>query len=275
MPLPNLIIIGAQKCGTTSMHAYLGRHRQIAMSETKELDFFIDRRNWSKGVEWYAAQFSDDAAVRGESSPNYTWTRAFPGVPERMHSVVPDARLIFMVRDPIQRVISHWIHNYSNGRENRPLAEVVGDHRYYDRSLYWTQVSAFLEHYDRSRILVVAMDELQKQARETMRRVFDFVELDDDFREPVFAIQRHRSARKRRKTRTGAWIAGTRVGRRLDALPGALRWPVRELLYRPFSRRLERPELAPAEREQLAERLRDDTNRFREFAGRDFSDWNV
>src|SRR5687768_8813331 len=104
MPLPNLIIIGAMKCGTTSMHGYLRRHRQIEMSGTKELDFFIAGRNWEKGPDWYASQFPGGTAIRGESSPNYTSALIFPGVPERMHSVVPDARLLFMVRDPVDRI---------------------------------------------------------------------------------------------------------------------------------------------------------------------------
>jgi hypothetical protein len=67
--LPNLIIIGAPKCGTTSLHHYLSLHPQISMSREKELNFFIAERNWSKGIAWYAAQFAADNKVRGEASP--------------------------------------------------------------------------------------------------------------------------------------------------------------------------------------------------------------
>jgi Sulfotransferase domain len=275
MPLPNLIIIGAQKCGTTSMHSYLHRHRQIAMSRRKELDFFIEKRNWSKGVDWYASQFPEGSVIRGESSPNYTWARQFPGVPARMHSVVPRARLLFMVRDPVDRLISHWVHNYSHGREKRPLAEAALDRRYLERSMYWSQVSAFLEFYPRSQLMVVTMDELHRQCRATMMKVFDFLEVERDFRSPMIAIRRNRSSRKRRKNRVGDWIATTQLARRIDSLPDRWRSPLRNALYYPFSRRFDRPALGEADRRELAERLRDDATRFREFAGRDFAEWSV
>jgi hypothetical protein len=275
MPLPNLIIIGAMKCGTTSMHGYLRRHRQIEMSGTKELDFFIAGRNWEKGPDWYASQFPGGTAIRGESSPNYTSALLFPGVPERMHSVVPDARLLFMVRDPVDRIVSHWIHNYSHGRESRLLPEAALDARYIERSLYWKQISGFLDFYPRSRVMVVAMKELRDDRDATLRRVFDFLEVGHDFGRPAFAIRRHRSDRKRRKTRVGEWIAATPVGRGVEVLPERMRWPVRTLLYYPFSRRLGRPVLNGTAREALTERLRADTDRFREFAGRDFADWSV
>lgn len=115
--LPNLIVIGAHKCATTSLHYYLGLHPQISMSREKELNFFIKERNWYKGIEWYKSNFTTKAMIYGESSPNYTNYPFFMGVPERMCSVVPEAKLIYIVRDPIDRVISHYVHNYANSHE--------------------------------------------------------------------------------------------------------------------------------------------------------------
>jgi len=117
--LPNLIIIGAMKCATTSLHYYLNLHPQISMSEEKELDFFIHKNNWHKGIEWYKTNFTGNASVYGESSPNYTKYPFFNGVPERMHAVVPDAKLIYVVRDPIERIISHYIHTSVNKKKKQ------------------------------------------------------------------------------------------------------------------------------------------------------------
>src|SRR5687767_10224357 len=69
--LPNLVVIGAMKSATSSLHHYLNLHPEISMSETKELDFFVEDKNWPRGIEWYESQFSA-ARIRGESSPNYT-----------------------------------------------------------------------------------------------------------------------------------------------------------------------------------------------------------
>ena len=87
--LPNLVVIGAQKCGTSGLHYHLGLHPEISMSKPKELNFFIEERNWPRGLDWYRAHFDARATVRGESSPNYTAYPQHLGVPERMHSVDP------------------------------------------------------------------------------------------------------------------------------------------------------------------------------------------
>ena len=115
--LPNLIVIGAAKCGTTSLHAYLDEHPEIAMSREKELHFFVDRKNWGRGIEWYEAQFDASAPVRGESSPGYSAYPLYEGVAERMARVVPDAKLVYLVRDPVERVVSHYTHRTVNWPE--------------------------------------------------------------------------------------------------------------------------------------------------------------
>ena len=115
--LPNLIIIGSPKCGTTSLYYYLGLHPEIFMSREKELNFFMEERNWRRGLDWYRAQFetSRKVSVWGEASPGYTHHPVFQGVPQRMHSLVPGARLIQIVRDPMKRHLSHYFHQLRLG----------------------------------------------------------------------------------------------------------------------------------------------------------------
>ena len=114
--LPNLIIIGGLKCGTTSLHHYLSLHPEIAMSRPKELNFFVAELNWPLGRDWYAAHFDPKAPVRGESSPHYTNSPAFAGVADRMRDILGEAvRLIYVVRDPIDRMLSHYLHNVGGG----------------------------------------------------------------------------------------------------------------------------------------------------------------
>ncbi len=84
--LPNLIVIGAPKCATTSLHYYLGLHPQISMSRNKELGFFVSELNWPKGIEWYKSNFTGKARIYGESSTHYASYPFFSGVPEKMYS---------------------------------------------------------------------------------------------------------------------------------------------------------------------------------------------
>jgi hypothetical protein len=161
--LPNLIIIGAQKCATTSLHYYLSIHPQICMSREKELNFFIFERNWHKEIKWYKSNFVKKAKISGESSPGYTSYPFFDGVPERMYSVVPKAKLIYIVRDPIDRIISHYIHQYSAGLENRKLSDALkgfDNNRYVCRSKYYTQLEQYLKYFERSRILIITQEDL-------------------------------------------------------------------------------------------------------------------
>src|SRR6059058_1737729 len=85
--LPNLLVIGGLKCGTTSLHHYLNLHPEVAMSRPKELNFFVAELNWPLGRDWYAGHFEPGAPVRGESSPHYTNRPAFAGVSQRMREL--------------------------------------------------------------------------------------------------------------------------------------------------------------------------------------------
>ncbi len=124
-PLPNLIVIGAGKCGTTSLHYYLSLHPQICMSREKELNFFIDTLNWDKGIHWYKNNFDASFQIRGETSPRYTQYPFLQGVPERMFAVVPDAKIIYILRDPIDRIISEYVEHCASGTENATLESVI------------------------------------------------------------------------------------------------------------------------------------------------------
>src|SRR4051812_36085465 len=98
--LPNLIIIGAARAGTTSLYHYLRSHPEIWMSPEKELYFFVEDHNWKRGIEWYERHFPAGTPVRGEASTFYTHFPIRPGVPERIAALLPSAKLIYLVRDP-------------------------------------------------------------------------------------------------------------------------------------------------------------------------------
>jgi Sulfotransferase domain len=273
--LPNLIVIGAQKCGTSTLHYYLALHPQISASTPKELDFFIAERNWPQGVDWYRSHFDPEAPVRLESSPNYTSYPHFEGVAERMHEVVPDARLVFMVRDPIARIEAHWVHNYAKRRERGSVLETIThpNTTYVQRSCYFSQLERFLQFYDRSRILILQQSELRERRAETLRQVFEFAGVQADFEHPRFEISRHRTEKKRRASKLGMRVkelSKTRGGKRV---PKAV-WNYAEAGLR-LSRPIERPNLSDSMPPEVVKVLREDAERLREFTGRDFATWSI
>lgn len=143
---PDFIIIGAMKCGTTSLYYYLRNHPDIFMPREKELHYFVEEKNFKKGEDWYQSNFNDKFRLNGEASTNYTKKHLFSGVPERMHKVVPKAKLIFLYRDPAERSWSHYIHSLAAGLETRQPQQVfTPTSNYVLTSKYYWQLEPFLK----------------------------------------------------------------------------------------------------------------------------------
>ena len=273
--LPNLVVIGAMKCGTSSLHYYLGLHPEIQMSREKELNFFLEAHNWPLGLEWYRSWFAPQYKVRGETSPGYTAHPQHAGVPERMHALLPHAKIIYLVRDPADRLISHYLHNLTEGKEARPLAEALRDpyNHYMQRSRYARQLERYLAFYPMSQILVLKQDDLRAQRQATLARVFGFLDVDDTFHDVRFGWERHRSERKRQRTRFGHRLSKTAPMRLLQRVPRRIRWPVEDLIYLPFSRRVPRVRLDAALHAVVIDELRAELERLSALTGERFDDW--
>lgn len=166
------------------MHQYLRHHPQICMADTKELNFFVETRNWGQGLRWYRRHFRParmEVAI-GEASPQYAMAHCFPGVPERIRSVLPDAKVVYLVRDPIERMQSHYLHEVANGKQTRPLAEAMREgFGYIATSRYGFQLDAYLEHFDAARIHVVDATRLRQDREATVRGVLAFVGVDPGY----------------------------------------------------------------------------------------------
>ena len=273
--LPNLVVIGAQKCGTSVLHYYLGLHPEVSMSKPKELNFFIEERNWPRGIDWYKAHFDAEAKLRGEASPNYTAYPQHDGVPERMHSVLPDAKLIYMIRDPLERIAAHWVHNYAKRREKGTLAETLThpNTSYVTRSMYAMQLERFLVHYPKERVLVFQQSELRLERMETLRRIFAFLGVDRDFRHPRFEQERHQTSGKTRATRLAVKLEKMGRSRRGRMIPANF-WLVLDDRL-PLRRAIKRPDVRASLPPDTLEELRADGRRLRELTGRDFANWTI
>jgi hypothetical protein len=275
--LPNLIIIGAAKAGTTALHRYLGLHPEIFMSRQKELQLF-QRDDWREHLPWYEAQFDVDAPVRGEGSPVYTLHPFCPHVPERMSQLVPDAKLIYLVRDPLERFVAHYVEHYALGFETRPFEHVATDLRPENQVLagsrYATQLEQYLEIFPSSQILVLDQNDLRARRRDTLAEVFGFLGVDSGFWSPRFEELHNQRKRVRYNDfarwlyRRGLFQPVQRVGRRLPS-------PLRRLGWRALGPRVESPVLDGDLRDTVARHLADEAARFRALTSRRFESWSV
>lgn len=278
--LPNVIILGAPKCGTTSLHNYLDVHQSIAMSRLKETDFFLEGDgNWGLGLDWYASNFDADAPVRGEGSTKYACLPHSEGVAHRMKQIVPDAKLIYMVRDPFDRIASHYMHAKAAGVEARPFSEAARDplSRYLAASLYATQLESFLEHFDSDQILVESQERMLSDTRGVLARTFEFLGVAPDVDRPEYDRRWEQSEGKGRAYRAG-WHVAQRMHRHGVYLPDSLRWPVQRVLRsRLFGggKPIPRPEIPPEVRAELEPRLNDEARRLRAITGMKLDGWSV
>jgi adenylyl-sulfate kinase len=284
--LPNLIIVGAQKCGTSALRHYLHLHPDICMSAQKELDFFVESRNWGNGLAWYESNFrgkDGKAKVYGEASPNYADYPATREVPQRMHSIVPGAKLIYIVRHPIERIISQYIHYRRRGSERRSLSEALkvsdgeslDSNRYLRRSKYYMQVTQFLNFFPRSSIFICVQEDLLERRRETLADVFRFLDVDDTFDTEAFSRLIHESRGSRAKNRIGMILARGPERGILRRLPRPLRWPLERFVHTIATTEIKRPVLDGPLRRQLIDILREDIEQFRRFSGCPFPEWTV
>jgi len=178
--LPNLIVIGAMKSGTTSIHDYLNQHPDIYMSEEKELNFFIRELNWEKGLAWYQSQFDCNYTIRGESSQGYTKKHLHKGVPQRIKEHIPHCKFIYIMRDPIKRFISHVNEaKFQGNRPNNfdPLKHVTDfkNLNYVLTSKYHYQITEFTELFDINQFYFLSLEELLQAPMQKMNEIFSFL----------------------------------------------------------------------------------------------------
>jgi hypothetical protein len=185
--LPNLVVIGVMKCGTSALYRYLHSHPDIAMATGQEVNFFVGRDDppnsdpqswwqsgqWHRGVDWYASLFDAASPVRGECSPGYT-SPSHAEAPGRMAAVLPDVRLICAVRDPFDRAVSQYWHHRRDGSERRDLREAILDpqSQYLSRGRYFDRLAPYLRLFRRDQLHIVVQERLLAERRRELRAVY-------------------------------------------------------------------------------------------------------
>lgn len=206
--LPDMLIIGCQKGGTSSLYNYLSQHPRMFEADVKEVHFFDGGLDpaWDKyaeGERLYRSYFPRTEAVRAagglafEATPGYMHN---PLAPARMAAMVPDAKLIALLRDPVERTISNYFHEQRRGREKLPIMEALqaeaahmdavragGDYKdarwiwkaYVTRGLYAEQLERVFEHYPRDRVLILESSEFYGDPKRALAQVLAFIGLDE------------------------------------------------------------------------------------------------
>lgn len=169
------------RCGTTFVSSTLARHPQVFVSRPKEPNYFNDDTNYRRGLSWYLRHFetAGDAVAIGEATTRYSKRTEFPATAARIAAHLPTARLIYMVRHPLERIESNWKHYLRWGDSQLGFNAALEAHpEWVDTSCYWRQISAYREHFADSQIMVLFLEELRRDPEAVMRRCYEFLGLD-------------------------------------------------------------------------------------------------
>lgn len=182
---PSFFIIGAAKAATTTLWSLLSEHAEVFMPEVKEPNYLLGGRWARHGLGWYQSLFDAGAGARhrGDASPGYSMFPMFPGVPERAAALFPEAKMIYMIRHPVRRMVSHWTQATTAGYEHRPLEEaLVWASAYYFTSCYGLQLSRWAQAYPKDALLVLRSEDLAQDPAGTLGRALAHLGLPPDWR---------------------------------------------------------------------------------------------
>ncbi len=298
--MPNLFVIGAMKCGTSSLHRYLDAHPEISMSTLKEPRYFLrhvdgfelplisDRRE-------YLDLFEPGTLLRGETSPGYTKRLSQPGVPEAIRGEVVDPKFVYLVSDPVERfpsVVQQRV--VGRGSSVRGLYDAIGHNldaetvarlagdihepgnEWVESGMYMTQLEAYLEIFSPDSILVVDSRELKARRQETMGRIFEFLGLEPLFDPGVMQTEHNLGDRKIRDSDFYLKLISTGAPARVKKLvPPSLREPVVNRIRRTFGDTVPKPGLEEGFRRQLENFYEPEVERLRAFTGQNFPTWSI
>lgn len=272
MVLPNFIICGAQKGGTTALYAYLREHPEIFLPPKKEIHYFD--LNYHRGIEWYEKHFrgvtSEHKAI-GEASPLYMYLEE---VPERIYEILSDVKLIFILRNPVDRAYSHYWHEVKLGYEWLPFEEAIKKERdrlsedtlfnkqhysYLDRGKYIEQLRRYRKYFSKEQMLILINDDIKRNPEKTMGRIFKFLNVNDNFVSPNWHIPVYTGKSPK------IWM--------LQRLKRYIPFKVVHVVIDKINLKQGYPPMNPQTRKKLIEYFKPYNKKLEKFLGRELSNW--
>lgn len=291
--IPRVYIVGAAKAGTSYMAWSLGQHPRIQLGRKKESNYFSFEQSYSQGLDWYTGLYAgaQEGDVLVDASTSYSRYPEYPNVAKRIHDHAPDAKLIYLMRDPVNRAYSHFVHRWSKELHfNEPFTVPFEEHIETDTmclnsSDYRLQLEQFLAYYPSESILCLFTQDLKKSREALFQKICDFLGVPFDSAvlggpgdgkandSSEYLESRVRVAISNRIKSIPGMEAATKV------LPSGIKERGLELLRRSnlgksAADAFEPPKMLPGTRARLIERFRESNAWVSELTGADLSAWN-
>ncbi len=199
---PEVYLIGAQKAGTTTLAYLLAQHPDICVAKNKEPHYFTG--NSGKSLAWYQKQFPNsentlciDASTSYSFAPlssdnSYMSKECFHNIPQRIYSLNPHAKFIYLLREPVARTYSGYWHSFNTGREHRNFFDAIENDRFYlDVSDYYGQLSLWLKYFPLESFLFLLFEDLKQNPEQVVKSCFEFLKLNSD--DIILNLSEHRN----------------------------------------------------------------------------------
>jgi len=262
--LPNFLIVGAEKAGTTTLASTLADHPDVFMCDPKEPRFFSNH-TWDKGLSWYESLFDNAGGHKaiGEASPAYTWAPDFSETPKRIHQILGDIRYLYIVRNPVDRMISHyqhalffrWIPDNTSFEAALELVPALKN-----CSRYYYQIEQYFPYTQPEQWHIVVLDELTRDADKTTNEIFKFLEIREI---PGAQLQTQNVSGQKRRAPV--------LVEQLKFLSSYLPAPVVQFgkqLVNNYGKSIEKPTIPEGMRLALMEELKPDIQKLSNFSGK-------
>ena len=283
----DFFIVGAPKAGTTSLYHYLNEHPQVEMSSQKEPDYFSDKaineqgmyygKNRVNTLDKYESLFAQkESVVYGECSVSYLF---YDNVAEAIKKYNPNAKIIIMLRNPIERAFSHYLMDYRLGLVSESFEDIIAKkskhknaHLFYQQyievSNYSRQIQRYLDFFEKENILFIDYEDFKKNVSKTVDKAYNFLNISTDFAADVnrkynnFAMPKNKGIR---------FIYSFIFLRKVLAFlfPIYLVKSIRVLLFRVDKK----PKLLKGTRDQLRKIFKNDIKKLEKVLGEDYSKW--
>lgn len=270
----DFMVIGAQKCGTSSLAAQLAEHPSICFCKIKEPGYFHKVEDWHSGLEAYHRLYSPlDGQICGEASTLYTFLPEWQDTHARLFAYNPELKLIYIMRNPVERVLSNYSHNLVRGFvKGAPESVVFQDPGYINRSRYGVQIRPYLELFPRENVLLLVFEEYVVDQLRTLQQISAFLDIAAEPFSQSAPAEKHRSV--------GQWYLKHPVLRTMvrsdmfqtlrPHLPVSIRQPIRRRLS---NRLAQKPVFSPALRQMIWRLVEDDVRYVETLLGRRLDMW--
>ncbi len=271
----DFMIIGAMKCGTSTLAKILSHHPQVSFSKRKEPHYF--NKNWKENLHEYEKLFEQkEGVIYGEGSTSYTQYPKPLNVWDHIYDYNPNTKFIYIVRNPLKRVVSHYMHFFARGKEKQSINEAIVDNpAYLNATRYYMQIKPFIDKFGRDNVLILDFDEFLKNKSLLLKEIADYLKID---LAPMMDFQDVHENVSINQVRINQKIEFLKYKQPfkfvLNSVSDGTKQKLITMSKSLFGKKVsEVPELLPEIKEYIIRALESDIIQFEEITARDYSHW--